>query len=247
MAKPTRFVAVADSHGDMIDEVTKDALLDFIEDYKPQIRLHLGDAFDFRNLRKGASDEEKAQTLENDWKMGEEFLREYYSGGTRNVFLYGNHDDRIFQLAGSSVGVLRDYANDGVKRLKQIFKDCDAKTLPYDSRLGVFKLGKLKAVHGYFCGKNSAARHGAVYGNVIYGHVHTIETSPVETLTGPEEARGIGCLATINMDYNSRSANKLRHNNGWCYGVINENGTYSIFQTARVGNDFLCATKFARY
>ena len=247
MANQTRFVIVADSHGDNIDEVAKNAVLDFIKDYRPTIRLHLGDAFDFRNLRKGASDDEKAETLEDDWQMGEEFLRQFYQGGKRNVFLNGNHDDRIYQLAGSSVGVMRDYANAGVKRLNGIFKKCDAKTLPYDSRTGVYRLGRLNCVHGYYTGKTSAIKHGAAYGNVAYGHTHTIETAPVETAGGYQEARGIGCLATTDMGYNARSPSKLRHNNGWAYGVLNDDKSYHIFQTTRVGDDFLCATGFKRY
>lgn len=115
MAKQTRFIVVADSHGDQIDPTAEKAVLSFIKDYKPQVRIHLGDAFDFRNLRKGASDDEKCASLEDDWRMGEQFLRRFFQGGTKNYFLHGNHDDRIVDLAGSSIGVMRDYANDGLR------------------------------------------------------------------------------------------------------------------------------------
>ena len=245
--KPERLIAIADNHGDMIDEITAKALFAFINDYKPSIRLHLGDAFDFRNLRVKASDEEKAMSLEEDWDAGTDFLYRYFIGGKQNVLLYGNHDDRLFQLAKSSNGLHRDYANERIEKLKHLQKLLHYKTLPYDARLGVYQYGKLKAVHGYYCGRNAGARHGATFGNVIFGHTHTVEATPIETVNGIEEARGIGCICKTDMGYDARNPNKLRHRNGWVYGTIKTDGTYDIFQTARVGDDFLCATKFARY
>ena len=49
--KGERFVVAADSHGDQVDEETANALFAFCKDYKPTIRVHAGDAWDFRNLR----------------------------------------------------------------------------------------------------------------------------------------------------------------------------------------------------
>ncbi len=49
MSTPTRFIAFGDNHGDMVDPEAQDALLEFIKDYKPTVRVHLGDAFDFRS------------------------------------------------------------------------------------------------------------------------------------------------------------------------------------------------------
>ena len=53
MSTPTRFVAFGDNHGDMADHEATDALCEFIKDYKPTVRVHLGDCFDFRSLRRG--------------------------------------------------------------------------------------------------------------------------------------------------------------------------------------------------
>jgi predicted phosphodiesterase len=65
-AKSKRFVVVADSHGDMLDPEVAKALFAFLEDWKPEIRVHAGDAWDFRNLRRGAHDDEKAASLVDD-------------------------------------------------------------------------------------------------------------------------------------------------------------------------------------
>ena len=63
MTKPLRFVVAGDSHGDQVDAETERALFAFIADFKPQLRIHAGDNWDFRNLRRGASDDEKAHSL----------------------------------------------------------------------------------------------------------------------------------------------------------------------------------------
>ena len=85
-SKPRRFVVASDNHGDMADATATEALFAFIEDYKPEIRIHAGDNWDFRNLRKGASDDEKAASLEDDWDCGARFLERFLKGGTTKVF-----------------------------------------------------------------------------------------------------------------------------------------------------------------
>lgn len=238
---------VADSHGDQLDPVAEKAALSFLKDYKPAIRIHLGDAFDFRNLRKGASDEEKAESLTEDWEMGSDFLRKYFDGGKINHFLRGNHDERLFDLQTSATGVMRDYAGDAAKRFNQLIKRCRAQMLPYDSRLGILRLGHLKCIHGYASGKGAAAVHARVYRHCIFGHIHTIESYPVETDEGQKEARAIGALCKIDMPYNSRQTNKLRHNNGWAYGIMFDDGTYQIWQASRIGDNFYAAHEVKTY
>ena len=64
MSNPIRFVAFGDNHGDMADDEATDALCEFIKDYKPTVRVHLGDCFDFRSLRRGVgNDAEGAESV----------------------------------------------------------------------------------------------------------------------------------------------------------------------------------------
>ena len=243
MSKPERFIAVADSHGDMIDPETEQAVHAFIRDFKPTTRIHLGDAFDFRCLRRGASDDEKASSLAEDWEMGSDFLRKFYSGGRANIFLEGNHDRRLHNLVDTTGAALREFARDGVKRIEQLLKRCRvSQHLPYDSRNGVLRLGNLKAVHGYAAGVGAASKMARAYGNVIFGHVHTIEVAAVDSDEGPKEARCIGCLCKTDMPYNAHMLGKLRHSNGFAYGYLLENGDYQMFQARKINGRFYAAT-----
>ena len=48
-----KFVAFGDTHGDMVHQPTLDAFTQFIKDYKPDFKIHIGDLFDYRSLRQG--------------------------------------------------------------------------------------------------------------------------------------------------------------------------------------------------
>jgi len=249
MPKSRKFIAVADSHGDMIDPESEKAVFDFIGDFKPTVRIHLGDAFDFRCLRRGASEEEKNDSLSSDWEAGSEFLRRYFKGGNENYFLHGNHDGpRLENLTGSTNAALRGFAEQGLQKFKSLLQRCQIKkTFPYDSRKGVLQLGHLKCIHGYAAGMNAATKHARAYGNVIFGHVHAVETHAVDTDDGPREARCIGALCRVDMDYNAHQLGKLRHSNGFAYGYLHDDGSYTIFQAIKVNGRFWAASDLKQY
>ena len=244
--KPRRFVVCSDNHGDMSDATAIEALFAFMADYKPEIRIHAGDNWDFRNLRKGASDEEKAASLEDDWDCGARFLEKFFKGGSTNVFLRGNHDERIWDFRESATGLLRDYAADGIKRIEALMRKLNVKMLPYDAETGIYELGKLTVLHGYHAGIGATRQHANIYGNSIFGHVHTIESSPVASRE-PAEARSIGCLCRRDMSYINRKTAKLRWAQGWAYGVLFDDGTYQLFQTRNIGGRFYAATEIKTY
>jgi predicted phosphodiesterase len=239
-----RFVVASDSHGDQIDATTETALLSFIADFKPQVRIHAGDVFDFRNLRRGASDDEKAHSLEDDWRMGSDFMRRFFDGGKENHFLRGNHDERLWNFAHSATGLLRDYAHDGIARVEKLVAKSRARMLPYDSRIGVLKLGALKVIHGYAAGIGAARKHAIVYRNVLFGHTHNCDVAGAESDEGVSEARGIGACCRLDMPYNAHQTGKLRHQNAFCYGLLFEDGTYQLNQAKKIDGRFYVASDF---
>ena len=238
-----KFVVVGDNHGDMADPASVSALMAFLKDFKPEIRVHLGDNYDFRNLRKGASDDEKAASLQEDWAAGTDFMRSFFDGGKQNHLLLGNHDARIYNFAHSATGVLRDYANDGIKQLESEVRKCKAQMLPYDSAHGILKIGKLTMLHGYHAGVGATRQHAAVYGSGLFGHVHTQESSPIPSLE-PAEARSIGCLCIRDMDYINAKTGKLRWTQGWAYGLLHEDGSYTLSMTRKINDRFVYASEF---
>ena len=241
-----RFVVVSDNHGDMVDETAQIALESFLSDFKPEVRVHAGDNWDFRNLRRGATDDERADSLVDDWEAGTEFLTKFFAGGKENWFLRGNHDERLWTFAHSATGLLRDYATDGIKRVEGLIRKSHAKMLPYDSALGVLDLGKLRVLHGYHTGVAACRSHANVYGNCLFGHVHSIESAAVASLQ-PAEARSIGCLCKRDMDYVAAKTGKLRWGHGWAAGILHGDGSYTLTQIRRINDTFTAPTAFKSY
>ena len=241
-----RFVVVSDNHGDMVDRRSSEALFSFLKDWKPEIRIHAGDNWDFRNLRKGASDDEKAASLVEDWEAGSNFIKTFFEGGKSNHFLRGNHDERIYHFSSSATGLLRDYANDGIKRIEAVMRQSKVKMLPYDSALGVLDLGKLRVIHGYHAGIGACRQHAQIYRNCLFGHVHTIESAPVASLESAE-ARSIGCLCKRDMDYVNAKTGKLRWAQGWAFGLLFPDGSYQLFQTRNINGQFYAASEIKQY
>lgn len=246
MQKPERFLLGSDNHGDESDEHSVKAILEFKKDFKPDIVVHLGDNWDFRNLRRGASDDEKAESLSEDWEAGSQFISAFLGGARKAYFLRGNHDERLWMFRESATGLLRDYAADGIKRVEGICRQLKAKMLPYDSALGVLKLGHLSLLHGYHAGINAASMHARVYGNCVFGHVHSQEVSAVASLE-PAEARSIGCLCNRDMNYINAKTGKLRWAQGWGYGFLFPDGTYQLFMTRKINGNFYTANEIKTY
>ena len=217
-----------------------------MKEWKPEIRAHAGDAYDFRNLRRGASDEEKAASLADDWEQGNDFLRRFFDGGTSNHFLRGNHDERLYEFRNSCSGMLRDYASDGIKQMEAVVKKCRAKMLPYDSDLGVLRLGKLSVLHGFHAGLSACRTHAAIYGSCLHGHIHSIEVASVASRE-PVEARSIGCMCVRDMDYVNKKTGKLKWAQGWAYGLLYPDGNYMLFQTRNIGGQFYAASEIKTY
>lgn len=193
--KYQRWVAAPDNHGDMADPGALKAFWEFLEFWKPTIRVHLGDCFDLRCLRRKASPEEQRETTGLDIESGCAFLRKLKP----THWLRGNHDERLYDAMKSDDGKLSDFAGFVAEEVNEATKGCEI--FPYDKRKGVLKLGHLKFVHGYHAGLTAARIAAQVYGSVVMGHVHTIEQYSIPGLER-RIGRCCGCLCKLDQDYN---------------------------------------------
>ena len=241
MKDPIPFQVVADIHGSQIDERASEACLAFTESFKPVIRVIAGDLWDFSAIRKGASADEQAQGMAEDYEDGVAFANRFFKGGKENHLMMGNHDVRVYDLAGSCDGVRGDLGQRMVMDIESLARKNKAKLWPYDSRLGVLEIGKLKVVHGYHTGMSACAHHSRIYGNVIFGHVHSIESFQTPGLN-QQEARAIGCLCKLDLDYANRKTGKLRWAHGWAAGYLFEDGTYTLWQIRGINGKFYAPT-----
>lgn len=232
-----RFVFASDNHGDHADPATLTAFWEFLKFWKPEVRVHGGDCFDFRCLRKNATEGEKRDRINGDVEAGCDFLRKLKP----THWLRGNHDERLIDAAKCDDGKLADFAS----YLWVDIKDAagDAIILPYDKRAGVLRLGRLKMIHGYHGGLTAARLAAQVFGSVLMGHVHAIDSFSVPGLDR-RVGRCVGALCKLDQDYNRAQANTLRQANGWGYGLLLPGGEYVYWQAERVAGRWHFPSEF---
>jgi len=244
--KPRRFVIAPDIHGSLMDERACDAVLNFTRDFKPDVRVIAGDLWDFAAIRKGASEDERKQSMKDDFDAGATFANAFFKGAGEKHLMLGNHDVRVWDLCHSPDGVRRDLGETMVEQVKNVAKLNGARLWDYDARTGVLDLGHLRVVHGYHTGASACANHSRIYGNVVFGHIHSIESYQTPGLK-QQEARSIGCLCSLNPDYANRKTGKLKWAHGWAYGWLFADGTYQINQARNVEGSFYASQDIKTY
>lgn len=221
------FVSATDLHGDRSDPKAVKLFKRFVEDFRPKLRIFMGDIWDFRAIREGASKAEKMHSMRADFYAGMKFL-EWYEP---HVITLGNHDARLFDLVRKDgvkkSGPLTDLAIEFIQQFEKLTKGVIV--LPYDKRKGVWKHNGLKFTHGFSQGKDAATDMAKVYGNVLFGHIHTFDVATEPDHEKPRVAQSVGCLCQLNMTYNRAQTSTLRQQHGWAYGAFVGRG-HQVFQ-----------------
>lgn len=231
-----KILICGDSHGDHLDLRAAEALFAFKKEYKPDTLVHLGDALDLACMRNGASKEDLALSLKQDFKEGCDFLKEFFKGKAENkIFLWGNHDQRLLDVMGSSSAIAADHAETMYLEFVRVLKRCGVDKADgfYDSRSGVAELYPFRFVHGYSCAQNTAKFHAEKYGGkfpcVVFGHTH-YSGYWREITYDRIDAYACSCMCDIDPSYASRNTSKLRHSIGWLFGWYDDDdGSYQLY------------------
>ena len=228
-----------DLHGDMQDAATVDSFLRFTKAWKPRYRIFGGDLFDFRPLRRKAEEDERRQSMQSDVEAGIKFINQWKP----THYLRGNHCERLWDLARFGSGILADYAKHGTNDLESLIKRTGCFMLPYHKRIGIVTIGKLSFLHGYSSGVYAAKATAMVYGSCLFGHIHAFDQASVPGIQA-KAAQSVGCMCSLDMDYNLRQPGTLRQQRGWAYGVINDKtGDYSVWLAKELNGTYLVTTQ----
>lgn len=184
-----KFLACGCSHGELADPAALDAVLRFRDAYKPDFVAHLGDAIDCTAFRAGAKgNKDEAAPVSPDFEAGLAFLKWLRP----NVFLLGNHEDRLVQLSKHYNAIVSGYA---AELMCHIFDQCKrTKTKIVDYSYGAhFMLGNYKLIHGTIYTENAARDHAELHGNVIHAHSHRAQMATGRRSDAPVGI-AVGCL-----------------------------------------------------
>ena len=214
-----KFVVCGDSHGGLVCEKAKKKFLDFVASWKPAYRIHLGDLWDFSPLRRGASQEDKADGIAEDYSAGLEFLNDYKP----HFLTLGNHDDRIWMNSTHCAdGILRERCYQLASASEEEFRKRKIQWVPYHvSKYLQMPEGGPKLIHGFRATMYPAKSTFENWGPSICGHVHKPDTYIARHIDG-QASYSVGCLADLDkMSYADRHPAKLAWRQGWLYGMIN--------------------------
>jgi len=143
------------------------------------------------------------------------------------MLFMGNHEHRLWELAGS-VNKLKAYgAQAGIDWIQRLASSIKAETVPYDVQYGGRRLGpKLVAGHGYMFNVAAIRDHVEMMegDSCIIGHLHHLGTETGRSLSGPQ-GWCVGTLANIPaMHYARRRRATLRWSHGLAYGEVSDKG-----------------------
>jgi hypothetical protein len=235
-----RWSICADNHGDAQDDLAVEAFLAFVNDiWKPEIRIHAGDNWDFRPLRGKATEEEKREGLTADYQAGRQFIQRYRP--THKV--KGNHDQRLWDLAKNGKGVASDFAHQLIAEIESEFADMGCQVMPYGKRAGFLQIGQLGVNHGFGGGlvafREALRSYSSRVRVYIQGHIHRDHH---ETMSSLDDIEGYvcACLCKVDQEYNRGQIGTLAQRNGWMYGVIHEEtGRVHAWQAKGLDGAFL--------
>jgi len=240
MSQFQKFAVAFDLHGDKQDRKSVATFNGFLAAWKPDLRIFDGDLWDLRPLRRKANDEERRESLKQDFEAGTTWLKDYHP----NYFVRGNHDERLWDSALADNGVISDYCAEGVADIETICDSIGCKMLPYHKRDNVLKIGHLKVFHGFASGVYAVRQTALIYGSCLFGHVHDVTEHSIPGLER-RVARSCGAMCSLDMDYAARTPNTLRQANGFAYGVINKRtGDYFSWQAESINGRWVIPTDY---
>lgn len=227
-----KWLAVSCTHGAEADPRALDAMLRLREAWKPDFVLHLGDAIDARAMRAGARRDadstDRAASVSDDLMQGLSFLRDLKP----NVYMLGNHEARLNELARSPNAILAHACQNVIGRIEEEMKKIKCQIIPYSGMLekGLFLLGDTAFCHGALYGVSTARDTAETVGrSVVMGHTHRIAAESART---HRKAIGwnIGCGIRLDMEYSMVRRQTLGWRHAAAYGHFN--GTHCTVNLA---------------
>lgn len=218
-----KFLSVSCNHGDLVDPVAVEAVLEFKSRWKPDAVVCLGDCFDTRCFRTGAKGgKDEAAKVGPDLNSGIEFLKKLRP----THFLCGNHEDRLWGLRDHYNAQISALATMLVERIETQLAVIGCKVVvPYDYKAHIM-LGNMVFTHGTLFGTNASRDTAETWGKpVCHGHTHRAAIGYGRMYDNP---MGIctGHLMDIKKaTYAKNAKSTMGWSQGFAWGVYNDTRT----------------------
>ena len=164
-----KIVFIPDTHAPYQDKKAWELLMKVMRDFKPNHSIILGDFIDNYSISSHSKNPQRALRLEEEVKETKKLLDEVKALGAKsNVFVGGNHEDRLKRYLEKAAPELFDFIS-----IPKVL-DLDKKGFKYVEYKDSYKIGKLNITHD----TGVAGRYAhykaldAFQKNVVIGHTH---------------------------------------------------------------------------
>ena len=238
MSDYEKSIFIGCTHGDLFDESNESIIKNFIADWKPKHRVHLGDAWDFRALRKKAEAEERAEGIQRDYQAGLQLLKWFKP----TLMTLGNHDHRVWRAAHeTSNGVLAELCGQFANTIEDDLRKLRIQWVPWGvHNYLTLPMGGPKLLHGYRSTMYPAKAHFDNYGPCITAHVHRPDSHEARHIDGGK-AFCVGTLGDIKkMTYADNYPAKLGWRQSFLYGLHHKRtGKWQAWECVKEGGEWI--------
>lgn len=166
-----RILIIPDCHHPFVDKDAWNLLLKAGKSFKPDHCIILGDFADFFDVSSHSKDADRRFKLKEEMESTKKALDQVVDLGAKsNVFVAGNHEDRLSRFLQDSAPELRNFIS--VPKILEL-KEKGFLYVPYKQS---YKIGKLNITHDTgTAGKYAHYKSMDVFqSNVVIGHTHRI-------------------------------------------------------------------------
>lgn len=203
MSKKTKLekiLFIPDCHVPYHDEKAFELMLKAGKSFKPDHCIILGDFADFYGVSSHSKDPNRALKLKEEIEATKEALdRVTALGAKNNVFVSGNHEDRLERYLRDKAPELFNFIS--IPKILEL-KEKGFKYTPYKQ---AYKIGKLNITHD--CGKAGRVAHlqslDTFQHNIVIGHTHRLGYAVEGNAQGERHVTAMfGWLGEVNeIDY----------------------------------------------
>lgn len=222
ISRERSLIAVGCSHAFGLCPEARAAVLRFIDEHNPKIRIHLGDFCDTAAFRSGAGGtKDENMPVGPDLDSGLTFLAEMRA----THVLCGNHEDRLWNFRESPNAKVAYAAQKAVEEIEQKCRKLRAPLIPYDGVFQKLILGDTVFMHGVMYGENATRDHAEAFGKVVHAHTHRAALN-----FGRRSDNPLGmCVGTLSRKREHSYAKSRRATLAWsqafCYGGVTDNSS----------------------
>lgn len=241
MKKVEKIVLLPDIHYPEHSKESIKSVLLFLKDFKPDTVIYQGDQLDMGVISHWNKDKKRKVELKRLKQDYEGFdkdillpVEKAVGKKCKKVWITGNHEDWAQMYLDKNPEV------EGMIE-PEICLNLGKRGYKYVPLNGVYKLGKLNVIHGFYHNQYHAAKHVSVFeGSVVYAHLHTTQeftkTSPVDT-GNFHSATCLPCLCDLSPDYMKNRPSSWVHGFGVVY--LLPNGNFHLYRIVMVDNRFI--------